>query len=179
MHVKHWITRVRKLGLLQRVRKPGFLQVGTVSVIALLAVGAIVLVAHQATPSVSASPSAKAAVVTPSAPAPVAKATSAKPKTTAHGASAVHAPEIVTLTGCLEQKDDSFRLKDTSGADAPKSRSAKTLFFTKHAASVTVLDSSKKLKLGSHVGERVSITGPLADREMQGRTLQRVAASCG
>jgi len=170
MDVKHWIMRVRK---------PGLVQVATVSMIALMAVGAIVLVAHQATPSVSASPSVKSAAVAPSAPAPVAKATSAKPKTTAHGAAAVHTPEIVTLTGCLEQKDDSFRLKDASGADAPKSRSAKTLFFTKHAASVTVVDSTKKLKLGSHVGERVSVTGPLVDKEMQGRTLQRVAASCG
>ena len=167
MDVKHWITRVRK---------PGLVQVATVSMIALMAVGAIVLVAHQATPSVSASPSVKAATVTTPAPAPVAKAISAKPKT-ANGA-AVHVPEIVTLTGCLEQKDDSFRLKDTSGADAPKSRSAKTLFLTKHASSVTVVDSGKKLKLGSHVGERVSVTGPLVDKEMQGRKLQRVATSC-
>jgi phosphate-selective porin len=167
MHVKQWMTRVRK---------PGLVQVAAVSMIALMAVGAIVLVAHQATPSVSASASVKAAAPS-AAPAPVAKATSGNPKT-AHGAAAVHVPEIVTLTGCLEQKDDSFRLKDTSGADAPKSRSAKTLFLTKHSSSVTVLDSSKKLKLGSHVGERVSVTGPLVDKEMQGRTLQRVATSC-
>ena len=166
MHVKHWITRVRK---------PGLVQVAAVSMIALMAVGAIVLVAHQATPSVSASASVKAAA--PSAPAPVAKATSANPKT-AHGAAAVHVPEIVTLTGCLEQKDDSFRLKDTSGADAPKSRSWKTLGLTKHASTISLIDTSNRLKLGTHVGQRVSVTGALVDKDLQGKSLKSLSPSC-
>jgi len=34
------------------------------------------------------------------------------------------------------------------------------------------------LKLPGHVGQRVSVTGVLVDREMQGHSLQRVAASC-
>jgi len=43
---------------------------------------------------------------------------------------------------------------------------------------VAVVDASNRLKLPSHVGERISVTGMLVDREMQGRTLQRLAASC-
>ena len=37
----------------------------------------------------------------------------------------------VTVTGCLERTDEGFRMKDTSGADAPKSRSWKSGFLKK------------------------------------------------
>ena len=40
------------------------------------------------------------------------------------------------------------------------------------------VDASQKLKLPTHVGKRVSVTGVLVGREMQVRTLQRVATSC-
>ena len=65
----------------------------------------------------------------------------------------------VTITGCLEREDDSFRLKDTSGAGAPKSRSWKSGFLKKGSASVDVVNPPKKLRLSDHVGERVSLTG--------------------
>jgi len=84
----------------------------------------------------------------------------------------------VTITGCLERDDDTFRLTNTSGAGAPKSRSWKSGFLKKGSASVDVLDPPKKLRLTEHVGERVSLTGVLVDREMQARTLHRLAASC-
>jgi hypothetical protein len=84
----------------------------------------------------------------------------------------------VTITGCLERDDDSFRLKNTSGAGAPKSRSWKSGFLKKGAGSVDVVDPPKKLRLTDHVGERVSLTGVLVDHEMQARTLHRVASSC-
>ena len=84
----------------------------------------------------------------------------------------------VTITGCLERDDNSFRLKETAGDNAPKSRSWKSGFLKKGPAPVAVVDASNRLKLQSHVGERVSVTGTLVDREMQGRTLQRIAASC-
>ena len=84
----------------------------------------------------------------------------------------------VTITGCLERDDERFRLKDTDGADAPKSRSWKTGFLKKGAASIEVVDASNRLKLNDHVGQRVTLTGILVDREMQARLLQRVAASC-
>ena len=84
----------------------------------------------------------------------------------------------VTITGCLERDAETFRLVKTTGADAPKSRSWKTGFITKRQASITVADTANRAKLQSHVGQRVSVTGVLVDREMQVRSLQRVAASC-
>jgi hypothetical protein len=84
----------------------------------------------------------------------------------------------VTLSGCLEQSADTFRLKDTTGADAPKARSWKSGFLKKGSASVALVNAPKKLKLPDHVGQRVSVTGMLVDREMQVRSMQRVAASC-
>jgi hypothetical protein len=84
----------------------------------------------------------------------------------------------VTVTGCLERADDAFRLKDASGADVPKSRSWKSGFLKRGPASLEVVDASNRLKLSNHVGERVSLTGTLVDREMQARSLQRVTASC-
>jgi hypothetical protein len=84
----------------------------------------------------------------------------------------------VTITGCLERDDDSFRLKNTSGADAPKARSWKSGFMKKGSASVDLVNPPKKLRLSDHVGERVSLTGVMVDRDMQVRSLNRVAASC-
>jgi hypothetical protein len=84
----------------------------------------------------------------------------------------------VTLTGCLERDDDAFRLKDTDGDAAPKARSWKTGFLKKSSASVAVVDTSQKLKLPALVGQRVSVTGTLVNREMQVRSLTKVAPSC-
>jgi cytoskeletal protein RodZ len=84
----------------------------------------------------------------------------------------------VTITGCLERADETFRLKDATGVDAPKSRSWKSGFLKKGSASVEIVDAANELKLPDHVGQRVSVTGTLMDRAMQGRSLQRVAASC-
>jgi hypothetical protein len=82
----------------------------------------------------------------------------------------------VTITGCLERDDRTFRLKDTTGANAPKSRSWKTAFLKKGSASIQVVDAANRLR--DHVGQRVSVTGVLVNREMQVRSLQRVAPSC-
>jgi len=84
----------------------------------------------------------------------------------------------VTITGCLQRDDDMFLLKNASGAAAPKSRSWKSGFLKKGSASVALVDPPKKLRLPDHVGERVSLTGVLVDREMQVRALNRVAGSC-
>jgi hypothetical protein len=94
----------------------------------------------------------------------------------ANAASPKAAP--VTITGCLERHDETFRLKDTTGVEAAKSRSWKSGFLKKGSASIEVVDAANKLKLTDHVGQRVSVTGVLVDREMQGRTLKRVAPSC-
>src|SRR5689334_14671233 len=112
MQVKQWIANLSKsAGPKKPSVSPGIAQVAAVSLVVLLAVGAIIVVAHQATPS--ASTSAKSATVSAAAPAaaPVtatAKKTNASPKAkTANGATSAQAvPEIVTITGCLEQKGD-------------------------------------------------------------------------
>jgi hypothetical protein len=91
----------------------------------------------------------------------------------------VETTPVVTITGCLERSDDTFRLKDTSGADAPRSRSWKTAFLKKRSASLDVLDAANRLKMDDYVGQRISLTGTLVDREMRARSLQPVAPSCG
>lgn len=83
-----------------------------------------------------------------------------------------------TITGCLERDDETFRLKNTAGADAPKSRSWKSAFLKKGSASLEVIDPANRLKLSNHIGERVSVTGMLVDREIQVRSLRRIAGSC-
>jgi hypothetical protein len=96
------------------------------------------------------------------------------------GASAKAGPTSppVTLTGCLERDDKVFRLKDALGHDAPKSRSWKSGFLKKSAAAIEVVDVSHNLKLPNHVGQRVSVTGVIANREIQVRSMQRLATSC-
>ena len=83
-----------------------------------------------------------------------------------------------TVVGCLEDDGAAFRLTDTMGADAPKARSWKSGFLKKGVASVKLVGSSNALNLASHVGRRVSVTGTLANREMQAHALHRVAGSC-
>jgi hypothetical protein len=84
----------------------------------------------------------------------------------------------VTITGCLERSDDTFRLKDTTGAAAPKARSWKSGFLKKGPAPIEIVDASKRLNLQTQVGRRVSVTGTLVDRELHVRSLQRIGASC-
>ena len=87
-------------------------------------------------------------------------------------------PAPVTITGCLERSDTTYRLTETTGADAPKSRSWKRGFLKKGMTPVEVVDAANRLNLPNHVGQRVSVTGLLVDREMTLRSLQRVSASC-
>ena len=84
----------------------------------------------------------------------------------------------VTITGCLERDNDTFRLRDATGADAPKGRSWKSGFLKKGSASIQIVDAANRLKLANHIGRRVSVTGSLLNREMQARSLQRVGTSC-
>ncbi len=84
----------------------------------------------------------------------------------------------VTLTGCLERHGDDYRLKDAGGPEAPRTRSWKSGFLKKSTPAIDVVDASNRLRLKDHIGERVSVTGVLNDREMQARTLKNVATSC-
>jgi hypothetical protein len=83
----------------------------------------------------------------------------------------------VTITGCLALDDEGFRLKDTDGVDAPKSRSWKSGFLTRRPAAVELLDPGNTVKLSTYVGHRVAATGTLTDREMQVRSVRRVTTA--
>ena len=122
--------------------------------------------AHESASAVPVALPAAEHVVPPDAPE-IPDASAAVPKVAA-----------VTITGCLEQNDDTFRLKNTIGEDAPKARSWRSGFLRKGSAPIDVIDASRRLRLPTHVGQRVSVTGVLVGREMQLRSLQRVAASC-
>ena len=100
-----------------------------------------------------------------------------QPVSTIASGAAAQAP--VTIAGCLEErKDQTFRLKDTTGVDAPKSRSWRSGFFKKSSTSIDLVDAADRVKLHTHAGQQISVTGMLTDREMQVRSLQRVAKSC-
>lgn len=86
---------------------------------------------------------------------------------------------MTTVTGCLELRDDGmFQLKDTDGSHAPKSRTWKSGFIKKGAANVDVFDAGNRLKLGTHVGYRVSIAGTLTDRALRARSLRATSENC-
>jgi len=84
----------------------------------------------------------------------------------------------VTLAGCLEQDDESFVLKNTSGEEAPRKRSWKMGFLKKSSADVEVIDDTHRLPLMTHVGQRVNLTGTLVDRELQVHRLETIAGDC-
>ncbi len=87
-------------------------------------------------------------------------------------------PPVVTLTGCLARSDKEFRLHDATGVNAPKSRNWKSGFLAKRPASLSIVPASGELGLSKHVGERVTVSGTLIDRELRVRTLRRVSSSC-
>jgi len=153
-------------------------------VLTLAIVGALLLAGYRTMPPASAAradePQATAAVnERASTPTIVSAADNTRQAEPVRVEPEAHvAPEMVTIAGCLAQDGESFRLKDTSGSDAPKSRSWKTAFLHKGPGSVEVVDGSHRLKLTNHVGERVSVTGTMTDGEMQVRSLRRVASSC-
>jgi hypothetical protein len=91
---------------------------------------------------------------------------------------AVSPAEVVTISGCLEQDDEKFQLKDTSGEDAPKGRSWRSGFLRRGNSSVDIIDQANRLHLPTYVGQRVSVTGMMVDKEMQARSVRIVAISC-
>jgi hypothetical protein len=89
-------------------------------------------------------------------------------------ASAAKKPSPVTIAGCLERTGSAFRLKDTTGAGAPKSRSWKSGFLKKSSASIDLVESGSGLRLHDQVGRRVSMTGTLTDRQMRVQSVRRL-----
>jgi hypothetical protein len=141
---------------------------------------AILIAARSAEPTAAAAPAAAAAATAPVRTAPVVRtsAANARAAAKAQGTAAAKAASPVTIEGCLVQDDETFRLKNTSGDDAPKGRSWKSGFLHKGAKTLEVVDARHRLNLSKHIGERVSVTGMLDDNELQGSTLKRVADAC-
>jgi hypothetical protein len=86
----------------------------------------------------------------------------------------------VTITGCLEVSvnQDEFRLTDTDGVDAPRSRSWRTGFLKKRSAPVALLEPPDRLALQAHVGSRVAATGLLTSHDLKVSALRVISASC-
>ena len=145
---------------------------------------AMLIVARSSEPTSAASivPEQPIVAIAPIHQTPVTKAqkpsTFAANRASAERSGVVPGAELATIEGCLVQDANQFQLKNTSGEDAPKGRSWKSGFLHKSAKSVDVHDQTHRLNLAKHVGERVTITGILDDRELQGTSLKRVAESC-
>jgi len=144
---------------------------------------AMLIVARSSEPTSAASivPEQATVAIAPSAQTPAAKAAkpfpvAAKPASAQTGL--IPGADLASIEGCLVQDNDQFRLKNTSGEDAPKGRSWKSGFLHKSAKTIDVADETHRLNLARHVGERVTITGILDDRDLQGTSLKRVGESC-
>jgi hypothetical protein len=86
----------------------------------------------------------------------------------------------VTITGCLEvsvDRDD-FRLTDTEGADAPRSRSWRTGFLKKRSAPVALVEPPDRSALQAQVGRRVAATGLLTSHDLRVNSLRVVGPAC-
>ena len=127
--------------------------------------------------AVTASP-AKSPATEPAATAPASESTVKTPAAEPTAKPEVRSAAAVTVTGCLETNDEAFRLTDTTGWDAPKSRSWKSGFLKKHSSNIELVDANHTLDLAHHVGQRVAATGTIINREMKAHSLRRVAASC-
>jgi hypothetical protein len=163
---------------------------GTMLLAAICVTGAVIVIAaHELTPiprvaaadtdneSVASPEPAKAASA-PSAPASESAMVKAPDTDTLEVKGTVGRTGPVTVFGCLERTESTFRLTDTDGVDAPKARSWKTAFLKKGAASIEVVDPGNRLRLASHVGQRLSVTGTLSERQMQVRSLRRISSTC-
>jgi hypothetical protein len=165
-----------------RLKKPGPLfgairPKTTLIVAGCVLVGGILVAARQqATPVLRTTPRPEVEMMSdarPKAAASNASAAATRPVTPSRAKASP-----VTVTGCLERDGDGFRLKDTSGAEAPRSRSWKSGFLKKGNAAIDVVDAAHTLKLTEQTGRRVSVTGTLVDKEMRARSLRRVGSSC-
>lgn len=98
----------------------------------------------------------------------------------ATASAAITGPAPVTITGCLEVSvdNDEFRLSETDGPEALKSRGWRTGFLKKRSAPVALLEPPDPQALRQQVGKRVAATGLLTSRELRVSSLRVVAPSC-
>jgi hypothetical protein len=89
------------------------------------------------------------------------------------------APGTVTVTGCLETNGNSgFRLTDTEGTDAPRSRSWRSGFLRKRSSSVALVAPPDPYTLKTQVGHRISASGQLTSRELRVTSVQVIGTRC-
>jgi hypothetical protein len=130
---------------------------------------------------------AAAPIATPVAEVPFTEEIAAKlpgaevvaPLAPASGSTGTGGAAPVTITGCLEVSvnHDEFRLTDTEGVAAPRSRSWRTGFLKKRSAPVALVEPSDQLALQAHVGRRVAATGLLTSHDLKVSAL-RVVGPC-
>ena len=156
-----------------------------IGLIVVCIIGTAILIAARTSESTSAASVAAQTAVQANAAIPEAPKTpradaipAAAPKAGQTAAQAEHPAEPATITGCLDQDNDTFRLKNTSGEDAPKGRSWKSGFLKKGSKAIEVVDARHRLNLASHVGQRVTVSGMLDDKELAGSSIKRLAESC-
>lgn len=150
----------------------------SITATATAALCAMALMAGQ--PAASAQSKTAPAKAAPAKAAP-AKATLAKPTPTKAPTAQEQADarNSITLTGCLEADGRKFVLTDLEGKQAPKGRSWKTGFITKRTKAVEVVGNSSSVKLGDHLGHRVSVVGVKdGDTHVRARSIKQLATSC-
>jgi hypothetical protein len=111
-------------------------------------------------------------------PAVKAPLSPARPSTPADAHSTVAAASIdlVTISGCLDFDGKSTWLKDTSGVDAPRTRSWRSGFLRKRSPRIALVDGPTSAE--TYDGRLVSVTGVLVDREMRVSSLKPIAGDC-
>ena len=137
-------------------------------------------IAESATPAAAVSAISEAlGKIEPSTTPPVEESISAEPAAPVSPPDAVE-PGTVTIIGCLEGSvnERRFRLTDTDGVGAPKSRSWRTGFLKKHSNSVALVDPPDPHALQTQVGQRVAATGLLTNSELRMTSLRTISARC-
>jgi len=143
------------------------------------AAGLWMAVRESSNTSQAATPAVEATLA-PERKAPKPAATTAAAPAASNEAKPADAPDtkVVSVTGCLQQADRGFVLKDTEGTDAPKSRSWKSGFMRRSNSAIALSDAKSSTRFAEHVGERVTVTGPMSDRAMRVTSMKRIAATC-
>ena len=109
-------------------------------------------------------------------PLPVVARSSAPVEAQPEVVSAPAVVDTVTISGCFDHDGKSAWLKDTSGVDAPKSRSWKSGFLKKRSPRIALVDGPTNA--AAYDGRRVSVTGVLTDREMRVNSISQIAGAC-
>jgi len=110
----------------------------------------------------------------------ITETTKAQPSASAEAypvAAATAAPvDTVTISGCLDFDGKSAWLKDSSGVDAPRTRSWRSGFLKKRSSRIALVDGPSSA--AAYDGRLVSVTGVLVDREMRVSALRPIAGDC-